>query len=163
MSGSKEQEHDFSVHRISYKETIPFIMGIHYARRMPCIQYAFGLFDGAILCGVCTFGQPASPWLCKGLAGEENRHNVLELNRLCLLPEYNGSNASSFLVSHSLKELPAGTFVVSYADWGGVASHRLCIPGHQLAIYRHDKSSHRQVFRKWALQALRRRRDETPT
>lgn len=32
------------VRRIEYSETIPFIMGIHYARRMPCIQFAFGLF-----------------------------------------------------------------------------------------------------------------------
>lgn len=112
---------EYRVERISYDETKPFIMGIHYARRMPCIQYAFGLFykDYPWPVGCVTYGQPASPWLCKGVAGEENRKNVLELNRLCLYPEHNGSNAASFLVSHSLKMLPHGTFVVSYADWGG--------------------------------------------
>ena len=96
-------------------------MGVHYARRMPCIQYAFGLFDGNYPwpVGCVTYGQPASPFLCKGIAGEENRKNVLELNRLCLYPEYNGKNYASFLVSHSLKMLPHKTFVVSYADWGG--------------------------------------------
>lgn len=90
-----------TVKKISYSETKPFILNIHYARRMPCVQYAFGLFDDEKLIGVCTFGQPASPWLCKGLAGEENRHNVLELNRLVILPEYNGTNCASYLVSHS--------------------------------------------------------------
>lgn len=110
-----------TVKRISYGDTKPFILSIHYARRMPCIQYAFGLFDGdyPFPVGVVTYGQPASPSLCKGIAGEENRHHVLELNRLVLYPEYNGSNYASFLVGNSLKLLPAGTFVVSYADWGG--------------------------------------------
>lgn len=69
--------------------------------------------------GCVTYGQPASPSLCKGIAGEENRKNVLELNRLVILPEYNGTNAASYLVGHSLKQLPHRTFVVSYADWGG--------------------------------------------
>lgn len=98
--------------------TKQFILGVHYARRMPCIQYAFGLFLDGELIGVCTYGQPASPTLCKGVAGEENRKNVLELNRLVIAPEYNGLNYGSYLVSHSLKMLPYGTFVVSYADYG---------------------------------------------
>ena len=111
----------FQVKRISYDDTKPFVLGIHYARRMPCIQYAFGLFDGdyPYPIGVVTYGQPASPYLCKGLAGEKNKRNVLELNRLCMYPEYNGKNYASFLISHSLKQLPSGTFVVSYSDWGG--------------------------------------------
>ena len=107
------------VKRITYEDTKPFILGIHYARRMPCVQYAYGLFDNDNLIGVCTYGQPASPSLCKGIAGEENRHNVLELNRLVLLPNQNGNNHASFLVGKSLKLLPKGLFIVSYADWGG--------------------------------------------
>ena len=110
-----------SVRKISYEDTKPFVLGIHYARRMPCVQYAFGLFDGdyPYPVGVVTYGSPASPPLCKGIAGEENRKRVLELNRLVLYPEYNGNNYASFLVGNSLKMLPHGTFVVSYADWGG--------------------------------------------
>lgn len=34
------------VRQITYAETKPFILGVHYARRMPCVQYAFGLFEG---------------------------------------------------------------------------------------------------------------------
>lgn len=83
---------------------------------MPCITDAFGLFLDMELVGIVTYGIPASPSLCIGLAGEENSDNVLELNRLVILPEYNGKNYASYLVSHSLKQLPNRTFVVSYAD-----------------------------------------------
>lgn len=110
---------DRYVREISYEDTKPFILGIHYARRMPCVQYAFGMFEGGVLIGCVTYGQPASPSLCKGIAGETNRCNVLELNRLVFLPEYNGGNRASFLVGRSLKMLPNYTFVVSYADFGG--------------------------------------------
>lgn len=107
-----------SVRRISFDDAKPFLLGIHYARRLPCVTDAFGLFlDGKII-GVVTYGVPASRPLCVGLAGEENAENVRELNRLCILPEYNGGgyNFASYLVAHSLKMLPNGTFVVSYAD-----------------------------------------------
>lgn len=107
------------VARIEYKDTKPFILGIHYARRMPQVQYAFGLFLDETLIGVVTYGQPASPWLCKGVAGEEHRKSVIELNRLVILPGYGGKNYASVLVSRSLKMLPGGLYVVSYADWGG--------------------------------------------
>ena len=69
--------------------------------------------------GVVTYGQPASPSLCVGVAGVENKHNVLELNRLVVKPEYSGQNVPSVLIGKSLRMLPHHTFVVSYADWGG--------------------------------------------
>ena len=71
--------------------------------------------DGELV-GCVTYGLPASPPLCKGIAGIKNQHNVLELNRLVILPKYNGKNYASFLVGRSLKMLPNKTFVVSYAD-----------------------------------------------
>lgn len=111
-----EKEHGKEVRRITYAETKPFLLKIHYARRMPCIQYAFGLFEDGVLCGCVTYGTPASYPLCIGIAGKQNQHNVLELNRLVLLPEYSGNNRASYLVAHSLKMLPNRTFVVSYAD-----------------------------------------------
>lgn len=111
-----EQEKAREVRRITYAETKPFLLGIHYARRMPCIQYAYGLFEDGVLCGCVTYGTPASYHLCIGLAGKKNQYNVLELNRLVILPEYSGDNRASFLIAHSLKMLPNRTFVVSYAD-----------------------------------------------
>lgn len=99
--------------------TKPFLLHIHYARRMPNIMYSFGLFKDAELIGVCTYGKPASPNLCAGIAGKENKDKVIELNRLAILPEHSGKNYGSYLVAHSLKMLPRGTYVVSYADQGG--------------------------------------------
>lgn len=92
-----------------------------YIMRGECHAYSMPseCLRGGVLVGCVTYGQPASPTLCKGIAGEKNMRNVLELNRLVFLPEYNGNNRASFLVSHSLKMLPSHTFVVSYADFGG--------------------------------------------
>tara|TARA_R110000868_G_scaffold103112_1_gene284041 strand:+ start:11599 stop:12168 length:570 start_codon:yes stop_codon:yes gene_type:complete len=108
----------YSVKKITYGDTKPFILGIHYAKRMPSISYAFGLFKSDELVGVCTFGMPASPWLCKGVCGEENKSLVLELNRLVL--KNNIKNEASFFIAECLKQLPRPRIIVSYADtaWG---------------------------------------------
>jgi hypothetical protein len=99
---------------ITYAETKPFILEKHYAKRMPSISHAFGLFIRNELVGVVTYGMPASPWLCKGICGDANKQSVLELNRLVLT--YNLKNEASILVSKSLKLLPRPRIVVSYAD-----------------------------------------------
>ena len=92
----------------------PFILDIHYAKRKPSISYVYGLYDENELIGICSFGSPASPALCKGIAGEKNRSKVIELNRLVL--KYNRKNEASYLVGKSLKMLPKPKIVVSYAD-----------------------------------------------
>lgn len=100
---------------IKPEETYPWLLEKHYARRIPQIMYAFGLYDDDNrLIGVVTYGIPASPNLCSGVCGKEYAGNVLELNRLCL--ENNTKNESSFLVSNSIKLLPKPSIVVSYAD-----------------------------------------------
>lgn len=99
---------------IKSEEATPWILQKHYAKRLPSISYAFGLFDGNTLVGVVTYGMPASPFLCIGVCGEEHKDIVLELNRLCLLD--NKKNQASFLVANSLKLLPKPCVVVSYAD-----------------------------------------------
>lgn len=104
------------VRRIRSCDAVPFIKNIHYSRRLPNITDAFGLFVGGALIGIVTYGIPASHHLCIGVAGVENQYRVKELNRLVILPEYNGKNYASYLVSHSLKMLENKTFVVSYAD-----------------------------------------------
>ena len=95
-------------------EAYPWILKKHYAKRLPQIMYAFGLYENGELLGVVTYGIPASPMLCVGVCGKEYASQVLELNRLCLLN--NEKNQSSFLVANSIKLLPKPTIVVSYAD-----------------------------------------------
>ena len=105
---------NYEVKKITYGETKPFILEVHYAKRMPSVSFAFGLFKENMLVGVVTYGLPASPWLCKGICGDENKHLIIELNRLVLTD--NLKNEASFLVSKSLKLLPTPRVVVSYAD-----------------------------------------------
>jgi hypothetical protein len=100
--------------KIQPKETYQWLLEKHYAKRIPQIMYAFGLYVNEVLKGVVTYGIPASPALCMGICGKDYTDKVLELNRLCLLD--NNKNESSFLVSHSIQLLPKPTIVVSYAD-----------------------------------------------
>ena len=95
-------------------EVEPWLLEKHYAKRMCPISFAFGLYDDEQLIGVVTYGVPASPFLCMGVCGIDNKDKVLELNRLCLNDGV--KNGASFLVSKSLQMLPKPTIVVSYAD-----------------------------------------------
>ena len=95
-------------------EAEPWLLQKHYAKRIPMIQYAFGLYEENILVGVITYGLPASNNLCIGVCGQEHSEKVLELNRVCLLD--NKKNQASFLVSNSIKLLPKPSIIVSYAD-----------------------------------------------
>lgn len=99
---------------ISYDMTKQWILKRHYAKRMPSVSYAFGLFCNNIHVGIITYGLPATPYLCIGVCGEKWRNNVLELNRLVLLN--NKKNEASFFISKTLDMLPAPKIVVSYAD-----------------------------------------------
>jgi len=104
----------YNVKQISYNDTKPFILDIHYAKRMPSISYAYGLFDSDDLIGMVSYGSPASPALCKGIAGKDNKSLVIELNRLVL--KHNKKNQASMLIGASFKLLPRPKIIVSYAD-----------------------------------------------
>ena len=106
---------NYKVIPIKKSDTKSFILDIHYAKRLPMIQYPFGLYYKNELVGVVTYGLPPSPELCL-LAGEENKDKVIELNRLVL--KNNKKNEASFLVGNSLKMLPKPKIVISYADIG---------------------------------------------
>jgi len=104
----------YHVQQINPKETHPFILNIHYAKRMPSISYAFGLFRDGELVGITTYGKPASSTLLKGVCGEQWASNVYELNRLCLRD--NLPLEASRLVGGSFRLLPKPLIIVSYAD-----------------------------------------------
>ena len=65
---------------LSSKEAIDFLLPKHYSGRKPQVSYAFGWKIGKGLCAVCTFGKPASPFLCYGICGKEYSKHVYELN-----------------------------------------------------------------------------------
>ena len=94
--------------------THEWLLKVHYAHRIPQIQYAFGLYVDGTMIGVCTYGIPSASPLREGIAGKENSKYVLELNRLVLSEQI--KNAASYLVAKSLQMLPKPSIVVSYAD-----------------------------------------------
>ena len=55
------------IRQISYEETKDLILNVHYARRIPSISFAYGLFKHNKIVGIVTYGSPASPFLCKGI------------------------------------------------------------------------------------------------
>ncbi len=107
----KEQ---YTVIPIPKKEAVPWLNKKHYAKRLPQMQYVFGLFKNKILIGVCTFGIPASQSLCRGVCGESNWRLVIEFNRLCL--EHNNKNEGSFFLGRAFRLIDKPKVVVSYAD-----------------------------------------------
>lgn len=102
-----------NVLKIPAEQTYEWILKKHYAQRLPSISHAFGLYENSLLLGIVTFGVPASPFLCRGICGDEYKHLVLELNRLVITEGV--KNGASFIVANAFKHLPQ-SIVVSYAD-----------------------------------------------
>jgi len=102
---------------LTYARAVEFLLPKHYSGRKPVISKAFGwVIDGELM-AVCSFGKPASPSLCVGLAGEEYSSHVYELNRLCRKDEL--SEPISQFVGACLRRLkPENWIIVSYADSG---------------------------------------------
>lgn len=105
-----------SVRNIEPEQTYDWLLRVHYAKRIPPINHAFGLFRGSELMGVVTYGVPSSSTLRRGVAGDDYANCVIELNRLCFA--VSEKNWPSMLVSSSLRQLPKPSIVVSYADTG---------------------------------------------
>ena len=96
----------------------PWLTEIHYAKRIPPVTFAYGLVVaddllGDKCVGCITYGSPASPQVARSLAPTAPKV-VLELNRLVLQTDI--KNAASFLISRTLRFLPGGLIVCSYAD-----------------------------------------------
>jgi hypothetical protein len=103
---------NYTVKSIQFAAAKEWVIKKHYAKRVPPIQYAFGLFEGNILIGVVTFGTPVSSTLRDLWNG---KYKLMELNRLVVndgLPK----NTLSYFVSSALKQLPQPLVIVSYAD-----------------------------------------------
>tara|TARA_Y100001972_G_scaffold107708_1_gene137130 strand:- start:457 stop:1125 length:669 start_codon:yes stop_codon:yes gene_type:complete len=105
----------YIVKSIKFFECKEWLLYKHYAKRIPSISYAFGLYKNNILIGICTYGVPISKELCDNLLGIEYRKKIYELNRLCVnegLPK----NVLSYFLSNTFKMLPKPLALVSYAD-----------------------------------------------
>ena len=97
------------------KSAWEFLKNKHYAGRKPVISVAFGWLIDGDLCAVCTFGKPASKFLCDSICGEDESENVYELNRLCRTDTL--QHPLSMFVSSCLNYLKKNNWIiVSYSD-----------------------------------------------
>lgn len=107
---------------IDYNTAVNFLLPKHYSGRKPVISKAFGWYDCKTytdehLKAVCTFGKPASPYICIGICGKEYSKSVYELNRLCRTDDW--EEPLSQFVSTCLRRLRTENWiVVSYSDMG---------------------------------------------
>tara|TARA_Y100000401_G_scaffold113841_1_gene115071 strand:- start:287 stop:1231 length:945 start_codon:yes stop_codon:yes gene_type:complete len=106
---------NYMVRPIMSYECREWFLKKHYAKRIPSITVAFGLYNEHTLQGVCAFGMPASPTLCESIAGQEYKDKAIELNRLCVnegLPK----NCLSFFVSKAIKYIKNFDIIISFSD-----------------------------------------------
>lgn len=97
----------FYIQKIPKNEAYEFVRKYHYLgdAKFFCV-HAFGLFYAKTdeLVGCATYSLPQGISALKSWFGLTNdTKNIFELSRLCMLPELNGTNATSFLLSGSIK------------------------------------------------------------
>jgi hypothetical protein len=103
----------YKVKPIDSSECKEWLLKKHYAKRIPPIEYSFGLYnDENILQGVMTYGTPVSSVL-RDLWN--NEYKLIELNRL-VVNDGLEKNVLSFFVSQSFVFIPKPMVIVSYAD-----------------------------------------------
>ena len=104
---------NFRILSIDSNQTYDWLKNKHYAKRIPPIEFSFGLYDlKGIMQGCITFATPVSNPL-RNLWN--NEFKLMELNRL-VVNEGLGKNVLSWFVSNSFKFLPKPLVIVSYAD-----------------------------------------------
>jgi len=104
----------YTIKLIRRSVAIDMVIKNHYLhRRAPC-SIAFGLFYGEQLMGVICYGTPSSSSLRKGIAGDENIMNVIELTRLWI-DDSVPRNGESFLIGNTVRKC-GKEIVVSYAE-----------------------------------------------
>lgn len=101
----------FDIRPVAKGEAYGFVSEYHYLGKARFLSsYQYGLFPkgGDRLLGVAAYGPPGGISSLKGWFGVGNsEEGIVELTRLCLDPRLNGSNASSFLLSNSMRMLKA--------------------------------------------------------
>ena len=104
----------FEIRSIPHKDAIDLIVRRHYLHRACPCSFSFGLFKGYTLYGVIIYGTPSSAPLRRGICGDDEKDNVIELTRLWISDQA-GKNTESYFIAHTLP-LINKEIVVSFAD-----------------------------------------------
>ena len=97
----------FSISEISKPLAYDFVRRYHYLGKAEFFaKYSFGLWCAGELVGVAAFSNPQGNVALQGWFGLSNDdQSILELSRLAMLPSLNGTNATSYLLSNSIRFL----------------------------------------------------------
>lgn len=106
----------YKVRSIDTFQCKDWLLNKHYAKRVPSIEYSFGLYDDNILIGICTFGPPPRVMNDGESIFNSYRVKTVELNRLVANAGLQ-KNTLSYFVGQCLNTLPKPCCVVSYADF----------------------------------------------
>ena len=104
-------KHIFEIKETTKIEAYDFVKQFHYLTKAKFFaKHSYGLFVNVgnypTLVGCATYSNPQGISSMKSWFGLPNSSQaVMELSRLCILPELNGTNASSYLLGNSLKQL----------------------------------------------------------
>jgi hypothetical protein len=92
------------------------IINYHYLHRKAACSYSFGLLEKETdrMIGVVIYGMPASHNVCRGICGEEESNNVIELTRLWI-EDSTPKNVESFLVGNTIKKINK-EIIISYSE-----------------------------------------------
>lgn len=105
----------YRIEPVSGKVATALVIERHYLHRAGPCSHAFGLLDPAgALVGVVIYGTPSSAPLRRGIAGDENVRNVIELTRLWVA-DHVPKNGESFLIGNTVRLVPK-EIVVSFAE-----------------------------------------------
>ena len=105
----------YEVRQIQKEETYPWLLGKHYAKRIPSIMWSFGLYKKSILIGVCTYGMPTVKMNYGKCIFHNLKINTYELTRLVVNDDLQ-KNVLSFFVGSTIKFFDNPTCLVSFAD-----------------------------------------------
>ena len=107
---------NYDIKQIDYKIAMDLVVKNHYLHRRCPHHIAFGCIDksNGDCVAVIVYGKPASNSLCKGICGEDESNNVIELSRLWVHDSIK-KNMASYLIGNTLKLLDK-EIIVSYAD-----------------------------------------------
>ena len=97
----------FQIQQIEKMLAYDFVRRYHYLGKTDFFaKYSFGLWCSGELVGVAAFSNPQGNVALQGWFGLNNDdQSVLELTRLAMLPSLNGTNATSYLLSNSIRFL----------------------------------------------------------
>lgn len=113
----------YYVKKIENSTAQSIVIENHYLHRKCSASYSFGIFEVGTdkLLGCVVFGTPASRFVQKGVCGDDEADNVIELTRLWI-DDCVGKNAESFLVSYGLRWMRKNNvkqdIVISFSDTG---------------------------------------------